>query len=1086
MHSHRLKLSPSQEGWTYHIVKSLYQRFLMISYFTHFVASVLDADRHTSFLQHRLPPLSQTRPRNSPFLLDITATSFEHLSSSGDLNQAILPPMDESSLPTTHPTLNNPEKPIDLMSDLLHSPETFREPEDINSQIRCLRNLHGQPPEALNVPHHKITTSLVDMLAERVNGEAGYASELEDISEIVVLCHGLLTSDTPPDYLIGVFQTLTRAVLDAYSRGHQIEPLDQAIGCLRKALKTCPPGLRQDVSLDLANLLAARFLTLHIDNDYQEAKALLKNITDSRSPGDISGPYHIQASALIAAIGHARSIVNSDLEDSEVSRCRSFLDNCSHFGDPLHPVITELLASHVEQRSEHYDQARVVLSNVDPLPLSLQLGPFGDGVDESDVFQMVPSLAVVEEEIKRLRHLRSTTLPGTERQRKCLKDLVRCYDVKVSLTQDVTAIEEAIKYRRMLIATTHPTDPSKSFHISSLGNFLHLAFDRTKRVEYLDESITRHREVLQLEGVQLTHFFILQRLIESLSIRWQLYRCRQDLDELMCLFASGVEDSYATVPSRFELACHWAYTARIYRHHTLSTAYEYAMSLMQSSLVFAPTLSIQHDLLVEKRELYEKTPLNFASYHIRTGQLERAIETLEQGRALLWTEMRGLRTSTDRLRAADPVLAEGFAAINQGLEILTTSTSSNGSIGMDDGEIEGDEWMAQFPGLMKKQQELLKERDALISKIRGLPGLEDFLSPLSFDTLRSAASHGPVIIINHCKWRSDIIIVLHNSPPSLITTPYNFFGRVNGLKDKLLGTRQRCGPDSKQYVRTLISVLEDLYELIGGPVVKRLDELGIPEQSRVWWCPTSAFGYLPLHAMGPIPSAGKGKRYFSDMYISSYTPTLSALITSRNSGARNSSLPNILLVAQPDPSLPGVSGEIQVIQSLKLPVTSLISQSATPSTVLDGLRHHQFCHFACHGTLTTGKPFDASLVLYKGEPLMLLDIVRSRLPAGECAFLATCHTAELSDGSIPDEVLHLSTAVQYSGFRSVIGTMWAMADEDGQYLAKYFYESMFSPDERQGVPYYERSATALAAAVRMLRERGVSPERWVNYAHFGA
>jgi hypothetical protein len=67
--------------------------------------------------------------------------------------------------------------------------------------------------------------------------------------------------------------------------------------------------------------------------------------------------------------------------------------------------------------------------------------------------------------------------------------------------------------------------------------------------------------------------------------------------------------------------------------------------------------------------------------------------------------------------------------------------------------------------------------------------------------------------------------------------------------------------------------------------------------------------------------------------------------------------------------------------------------------------------------------------------------------------------------------------------------MWAMADEDGQYLAKYFYESMFSDerhDERHGAPYYERSAKALEDAVRMLRRRGVSVERWVNYAHFGA
>jgi hypothetical protein len=33
--------------------------------------------------------------------------------------------------------------------------------------------------------------------------------------------------------------------------------------------------------------------------------------------------------------------------------------------------------------------------------------------------------------------------------------------------------------------------------------------------------------------------------------------------------------------------------------------------------------------------------------------------------------------------------------------------------------------------------------------------------------------------------------------------------------------------------------------------------------------------------MGPVPSDGGVVRYFSDLYISSYTPTLSALITSR-------------------------------------------------------------------------------------------------------------------------------------------------------------------------------------------------------------
>ena len=1046
---------------------------------------------------HRSSSLTQSHLECPPFLQEHPETLFRRYGLSGqqvELDQSIpclSEERQETSLPLAGPGPNTIHTYWDLTLILLHRSKKSGDLEDVNITISRLRNISHYSPETAKIPQYEVTTAIIEMLAARAKVDVRNA--LKDIDEIVVLCPKLLASNAPQDHLTRAFEALTQAVLDDFSHGKQLRCLNQAIGCLRDALIGCPPGFHH-ISLELSNLLVVRFLELQIDEDYQEAKTLLSNIilpplpSFPRAPSDT---YQIQASTLDSTLALARLIVYSNREDWDgvVSRCRSFLEHCSLFGNPLHPVIMELLTSHSERLLKQYSPsqgAQTAHSEVDHLPLSLQSRLFGDG---SEVVQMVP-LTVVEEKIKYLRRLRSKTLPGTERQKKCLNDLVYYYDYKISLTQDVTAIEEAIRYRRMLLLTTHPSDPSMFFHHSSFAKFLYSAFGCTERVQYLDESITRHHEVLRLDSARQVHFVIIQRLIEALSIRWSRLGSRLDLDEAMRLFASGIEDTYTTVPSRFELACRWAYTARIFRHKSVLAAYMSAMSLMQESLVFAPTLHIQHDRLVEKRELYEKTPLNFASYHIRAGQVERAIEVLEEGRALIWSEMRGLRTSTDRLRTADSVLAEKFTAVNHKLEILTTSALPTGSVEMDDEELEDDEWMAQFPGLMATQQELLKERGALVSKIRGLPGLENFLLPLPFGTLRSAAVHGPVIIINHCKWRSDIIIILRDSPPSLITTPYNFFGRANRLKDELLGTRQRCGPGSNQYVCALISVLKGLYELVGVPVIERLKELGIPEQSRVWWCPTSVFGYLPLHAMGPIPLAGKEKLYFSDLYISSYTPTLSALITSRDSGARNSNLPNILLVAQPDLSLPRVPGEIQVLQgldqSLNLPVTNLISQNTTPSAVLDSLSRHQFCHFACGGALATGKPFDASFVLHKElEPLTLLDFVQSRHPAGECAFLATCHTAELPDESLPDEVLHLSAAVQYSGFRSIIGTMWAIPDEDSQHLAKYFYEFMFS-DESQEEPYYERSAGALAAAVRMLRRRGAGPERWVGYSHFGA
>jgi CHAT domain-containing protein len=239
--------------------------------------------------------------------------------------------------------------------------------------------------------------------------------------------------------------------------------------------------------------------------------------------------------------------------------------------------------------------------------------------------------------------------------------------------------------------------------------------------------------------------------------------------------------------------------------------------------------------------------------------------------------------------------------------------------------------------------------------------------------------------------------------------------------------------------------------------------------------------------MGPIPSNDGEKRYFSDLYIPSYTPTLSALIDSRNPSPQlqSSKKPSLLLVAQPDKTLPGVKGEISVIEELDIEVEGLILKGATTKAVLEGLRRHELVHFACHGNLEIGKPFDASFKLYGGQRLKLLDIVNSRLPHAEFAFLSACHTAELTEESIADEGLHLTAALQYCGFRSVIGTTWAMADTDGRDLARRVYHSMLSGNDEG--PCYLRSAAALRDAVRELRNTsGVGLERWVNFVHYGA
>ncbi|KAI0302858.1 CHAT domain-containing protein [Multifurca ochricompacta] len=550
-----------------------------------------------------------------------------------------------------------------------------------------------------------------------------------------------------------------------------------------------------------------------------------------------------------------------------------------------------------------------------------------------------------------------------------------------------------------------------------------------------------------------TCFQALGRLSLCLFFRWLLFSVAQDLDEL-------------------EIACKWASGSRVSGHHSTMSAYQNAMSLLQNCLVFAPTIETQHHRLVATRWM-SRIPLEYASYLISVGRLEQAIEALEQGRALLWSEMRGLRTSIDQLREKKPELALRFAKVNQDLEALTTSISRSQSETVEVGEGAKDgEWFDAFGRTLNEQRKLLEERDGLISRIQELPGLQDFSKTLSYDALRDAASRGPVIIINHCKWRSDILILLHNSPPSFVPTPDDFYARATKLKDNLLETRNKYSPGSRKYDDALRSTLNDLYTLVGRPVIEKLRELKVPDQSRVWWCPTSVFCSLPLHAMGPIPSDDGVEQYFSDIYVSSYTPTLSALIQSRGPKVPTSDDPSLLL-------------EINAIRThLGQSAHCLVNEDATLEAVKEGLQRHRFAHFACHGNLEAGKPFDAWFKLEGDDRLTLLDIVRSHLPDAEFAFLSVCHAAELTDESIADEALHLAAAMQYCGFRSVVGTMWAVADDDGPELAKHFYRSMFGGEKAHS---YKRSARSLRNAVQKLRrKREMTLERWVNFVHYGA
>ncbi|KAH9020888.1 CHAT domain-containing protein [Lactarius hengduanensis] len=949
-----------------------------------------------------------------------------------------------------------------LASALFRRSKVSGRPEDAIFAANYLRYLLDQPRDISGVPRRLVTTMLVDALAFQVNSKAGNA--MQNIREMAVLCRGLLTSDVSDGDTTRSILQFAKAVLSAIRPWVPDPPLDQVIECLR-LVKMHKPELR-DVQFALAFCLGTRYCMTFVNVDYEEAASMMDEIIASSSPGDSRDEFVARVQRFVTGLAFIRSKTHQTPEYSEetIYRARAFLSSPPE-EHSFNPLVNYSLEDTEKQRFHYFGSVEGLRARSSDSLVSRLVDAFGrkDEGDDSEFGRVY----------KKAMHL---------------EDILSWIQ-----NNDVMEIEEVIEDGRSTLASF---DRGSSFTFYILGLFgliLSEAFKRTNEIRYLDESMSAFSQVLEYPFAGHIRPGILRLLSWSLLTRSVRFRGRrmQDVDEGVELLSQCVNDGHASLPDRFQLACVWASFARGFRHPSTLTAYENAISSMQKALLFAPTLQQQHATLATMPDYSNRMPLDYASYQVNQRQLEEAIETLERGRALLWSEMRHLRTSIDQLLEADPDLGHKFTAVNRDLEVLTTSIPPSHKLSMDDSAADDLRAVDPFGRLLLKQRKLLEERDKLISQIQILPGFDSFLTSPSFDQLRSVASCGPVIIVNHSKWRSDILILLHHMPPSLIPTPANFYRRARALKNKLFASRNRYGLDSSHYDQTLALVLAKLYKLVGKPVIDRLCQLKVPEQSRIWWCPTSVFCSLPLHAMGPIPSDDGEKRYFLDLYICSYTPTLSALIQSRNRnlGSRSSERPSLLLVAQPNPSLPTVKGEIQVVQALNTKVTSLISDAATPAAVIDGFRCHQFVHFACHGTLEAGEPFEAGFELYGDERLTLLEIVRSHLPTAEFAFLSACHTAEVTEGSIVDEVLHLAAAVQYCGFKSVVGTMWAMVDEDGRDLAEHFYKALFSTTSRrdQGVPYHERSAKALRFAVKKLRKKKrITLERWVNFVHYGA
>ncbi|KAG1840297.1 CHAT domain-containing protein [Suillus subalutaceus] len=968
---------------------------LAVQLFTRFEHRGNDEDLDQAITLDRealvLHPVGHTdRSLSLSNLANQLSTRFQHRGNDEDLDQAIT--LDSEALvlrPIGH--TNRSESLHNLANQLSTRFQHRGNDDDLDQAIALQREVLALRP----VGHTDWSRSLNNLVAQLFTCFDHRGND-EDLDQAIALAREALAlwpvghTKWPLSLNNLVIQLFTRFE----HRGNN-EDLDQAIALHREALALRPVG-HTDRSSSLGNLashLCIRFEHRGNDKDLDQAIALQRESLALHPVGhadrhtDRSKSLNSLANRLSTRFYHRG---NDDNLDQAIALQREALALCPVGHTDRSWLLTNLgnrLFTRLEHRGtdKDLDQATTLYRE------ALALCPVG----HTDQFKALNTL--------------SNQLSTRFEHRGNDKDL-----------------NQAIALQREALALCPVGHTYRSGSLSNLAHQLSTRFDCRGDREDLNES----RENLHCALTLLTQHDPFQVNVHvSLAIIYLSFHrsgldstgAGKDSDSLnaaMHHFKAAVNVVSAGLVAHLQASLRWVNYARQYLHDTELEAHATSMQLLDTHMTTTASASSRHNIM---KDFPSTLAMDAASCALGRGDVCRAVELLEQGRTIIWTQMTRLRTPLDSFQTRGDHAAALMKKFRD-LSSLLNKPPANYPEANPRVDVEAEE---------TRYRHLVKDWNRTVEDIRKIESFSRFLLPPLFSDLQDAARDGPIIVLIASKSSCDAIIIPHKQPPTSIQLPINWLKLIKLVVAVQEAINKEAGPKRNQ--SALIKVLRKLWDNVVRPVVENLGRFAQQES-------------------------------LSQQYISSYTPLLTALMKAHRSHDRSPSV-SFAAIGQNLPAghsstLDGVEPELELVQSLLPPpptvsFTKIMSIDATKRRALRALQDNTWLHFACHGTQKYDEPFKSAFLM-RDHPLSLLDITQMDLSRHQFAFLSACETA-VGDFSTPDEVIHLAAGLQFAGVNSVVGTLWNVNDSTVQCLVAAFYKNLCG----DGTMNSKRAARAL-------------------------
>ncbi|KAF7334983.1 hypothetical protein MVEN_02248400 [Mycena venus] len=975
--------------------------------------------------------------------------------------------------------------------------------------------------------------------------------DVADLNKGVVIQKDVvhLTPDEDPD-LPARLTNLGNSLCLRFQRLGDLDDLSESISKHKNAVYLIPdshPDMPARLN-SLGNSLQLRFKRLDDASDLNDCILHHKNAI-GLSPDDCPNkPFMLNN---LGNSLHSRFTRFGDLNDLNEAIWRH--ENAINLTQDDHthkPIILSNLASSLRSRFERLGDLDDLNNSISKYKVAIELTPKGhlnlptwldDLASALQLrFQRLGDLEDLTESLSKHRNAVELTPCGHPSKPERFNNLGNALQLYFERLGDHCSLDDCISNHRKAVHLTPDDHPYRPIMLHNLGSSLQSRFERFGDLNDLDEAISRQKDAVKLipDG-HPNQFRLLNNLGHCLQIRFEELGDLNDLTEFIskhkyavhltpdghfdrpetrnnlgnALFlrfkqSNNPDDIWETIQQytsaacsttgpaykRFHAASKWAQHAQTIQHHSLLDAYQTAIDLLPELAWLGLSITDRHYLIMKAAPVVRDA----AVAAISSAQLAKAVEWLEQGRSIIWGQLLNLRSPVEILRLKSPKLADDLIHLSAQLEGATTRRFAQ--VMPDSG--------AQQPLTLIVQQvhEIAHKRELLLKTIRELEGFNRFLLPKSISELSMAAQRGPVIFLNASQMSCDVLILLPGPSDRVLHVPLLEFTpkdlktltqtqtRLMSYKgrsdtDRLYGNREGESQDRED---DFAHILSELWVHLVKPVLNAIAITTPAKENlqRVWWCPTGPFTSLPIHAAGLYGKDDSFGSKLSDYVISSYTPSLAALIQGFRPFSQLPERLQLLAVAQPSAVgqlyIPGTENEINRIQQSahsKIAVCSLVAHEATVARVEDEIMKSNWVHFACHGVQDQVAPTESALLLAGNSRLTLSRIIQLNLPHAEFAFLSACQTAT-GEQKLQEESVHLAAGMLLAGYRGVIATMWSITDNDAPQVAEDVYKHLF----KSSPPNSTRAAEALHLAVKNLRQGSDGKKsffHWVPFIHVG-